>query len=152
MAVSSVCVLRCRTCVAGAYALSVTSLPLIMFAVPHAGGQFSWVEVMNTMRRPQRFPAAITACTAAMTAAYLSVGALGYWSQARPSLFSVAYTLEDPITLYEVASPWPRWASRARHAPGLCMSVHTIQHFCGHPLLLSLQDTPMKHARMQFTS
>lgn len=34
------------------------------------------------MRRPQRFPAAIAACTAAMTAAYLSVGALGYWSQA----------------------------------------------------------------------
>lgn len=54
----------------------------------NAGGQFSWVEVMNTMRRPQRFRVAIAACTAAMTAAYLSVGALGYWSQARvPQLY-----------------------------------------------------------------
>ncbi len=47
------------------------------------GGQFSWVEVMGTMRQPQRFPAAVAACTGIMTAAYLSVGAVGYWSKVR---------------------------------------------------------------------
>ena len=45
------------------------------------GGQFAFVELMTSMLRPQKFPAAISACTAIMTALYAGLGAAGYWSK-----------------------------------------------------------------------
>jgi vesicular inhibitory amino acid transporter len=45
------------------------------------GGQFAYVEIINSMRQPGRFTAAVSASTPVMSVAYLALGAIGYWSQ-----------------------------------------------------------------------
>lgn len=45
------------------------------------GGQFAYVEIINSMRQPGRFTAAVSAATPVMSVAYLALGAIGYWSQ-----------------------------------------------------------------------
>ena len=45
------------------------------------GGQFAYVEIMNSMRQPGRFTSAVSTSTPVMSVAYLALGAIGYWSQ-----------------------------------------------------------------------
>ncbi|GLC36986.1 hypothetical protein PLESTB_000171200 [Pleodorina starrii] len=45
------------------------------------GGQFAFLELITSMKTPARFSAAVTLCTAIMTALYGGFGAVGYWSK-----------------------------------------------------------------------
>jgi vesicular inhibitory amino acid transporter len=45
------------------------------------GGQFAFVELLASMRKPQEFSKAILVCTIIMASLYMSLGAVGYWSK-----------------------------------------------------------------------
>ena len=67
------------------------------------GGQFAYVEIMNSMRQPGRFTSAVSFSTPVMSVAYLALGAIGYWSQGMGS-----------PTVEVVASPVKRGPGRPR--------------------------------------
>ncbi|CAL5220298.1 g2283 [Coccomyxa viridis] len=62
----------------GDAAASVVAIMNLIFAY---GGQFAYVEIMNSMRQPGRFTSAVSTSTPVMSVAYLALGAIGYWSQ-----------------------------------------------------------------------
>lgn len=43
------------------------------------GGQFAFVEVINSMQQPKQFPGVISFSTAIMGAAFVGIGIIGYW-------------------------------------------------------------------------
>ena len=43
------------------------------------GGQFAFVEVINSMQKPKQFPKVVTASTLLMGLGYMGIGAIGYW-------------------------------------------------------------------------
>ena len=43
------------------------------------GGQFAFVEVINSMQKPKQFPGVVTASTLLMGVGYMGIGAIGYW-------------------------------------------------------------------------
>ena len=47
------------------------------------GGQFAYVEIINSMKKPARFTSAVALSTPIMSVAYLSLGVIGYWSRGR---------------------------------------------------------------------
>lgn len=47
------------------------------------GGQFAYVEIINSMTTPSRFTSAVALSTPIMSVAYLSLGMIGYWSRGR---------------------------------------------------------------------
>lgn len=47
------------------------------------GGQFAYVEVINSMKKPAQFTSAVALATPIMSGAYLCLGMIGYWSRGR---------------------------------------------------------------------
>ncbi|GAX75713.1 hypothetical protein CEUSTIGMA_g3156.t1 [Chlamydomonas eustigma] len=45
------------------------------------GGQFAFVEIMSSMKKPSQFPFAVNVCTALMSVLYATMGIIGYWSR-----------------------------------------------------------------------
>ena len=43
------------------------------------GGQFAFVEVINSMQKPKQFPGVVTGSTLLMGLGYIGIGAIGYW-------------------------------------------------------------------------
>jgi vesicular inhibitory amino acid transporter len=43
------------------------------------GGQFAFVEVINSMQQPKHFPGIVSFSTAIMGAGYVGIGMIGYW-------------------------------------------------------------------------
>jgi hypothetical protein len=43
------------------------------------GGQFAFVEVINSMQTPTHFPRVVGLSTLLMGAAFAGIGAIGYW-------------------------------------------------------------------------
>lgn len=43
------------------------------------GGQFAFVEVINSMQQPKLFPGIVSFSTAIMGAGYVGIGMIGYW-------------------------------------------------------------------------
>jgi hypothetical protein len=46
-----------------------------------AGGQFAFVEIITSMRRPLHFPRASFISLLVLVSAYFALGSVGYWSQ-----------------------------------------------------------------------
>ena len=49
------------------------------FASDRYGGQFAFVEVINSMQKPSQFPAVVSLSTLMMGAGYVGIGMMGYW-------------------------------------------------------------------------
>jgi hypothetical protein len=49
------------------------------------GGQFAFVEIITSMRRPMHFPRASFVSLLVLVSAYFALGSVGYWSQVRLS-------------------------------------------------------------------
>lgn len=43
------------------------------------GGQFAFVEVINSMQQPRHFPGIVSFSTAIMGIGYVGIGMIGYW-------------------------------------------------------------------------
>ena len=50
-----------------------------MSAFNRYGGQFAFVEVINSMQQPKQFPGVVSSSTAIMGAAFVGIGMIGYW-------------------------------------------------------------------------
>lgn len=109
------------------------------------GGQFAYVEIINSMRQPGRFTSAVSASTPVMSVAYLALGAIGYWSQgvgvqeiiifgtgfdtwSRIAAGAILFQARPILPAFDFWSvrnllydPWILWASRCCSA-----GVHTL--------------------------
>lgn len=68
------------------------SVGAIVFAF---GGQFAFVEVQASMKKPQDFPKAVNLCTLLMGGLYLAVGVVGWWSKGDKITEILIFSLED---------------------------------------------------------
>ncbi|GAX75715.1 hypothetical protein CEUSTIGMA_g3158.t1 [Chlamydomonas eustigma] len=59
------------------------------------GGQFAFIEIMSSMKRPSEFPRAVTLCTTLMGLLYGTVGVIGYWSRGDEIDGIVIFSLGD---------------------------------------------------------
>lgn len=62
---------------------AVVSLVAVMNLIFAYGGQFAYVEIMHSMKKPALFTSAVALATPIMSGAYLCLGMIGYWSQGR---------------------------------------------------------------------
>lgn len=51
------------------------------------------MEIMGSMRQPSRFSGAVSLSTPIMSATYLAVGVIGYWSQGRDAQEIIIFAL-----------------------------------------------------------
>ncbi|BDA41975.1 probable amino acid transporter AVT1D [Coccomyxa sp. Obi] len=58
-----------------------TALVAVMNIIFAYGGQFAFVEVINSMQQPKQFPGVISFSTSIMGAAFVGIGMIGYWSR-----------------------------------------------------------------------
>mmetsp|Transcript_35135 Transcript_35135/g.78203 ORF Transcript_35135/g.78203 Transcript_35135/m.78203 type:complete len:519 (+) Transcript_35135:215-1771(+) len=102
------------------------------------GGQFAYVEVMSSMRKPQEFPRSVSICTAVMTVLYGGLGAVGYWSRGDAITGIVIFSLGD--------------TPRSRVASALILVQATSQYLVNlnvwtHNLLVLLHRSGKPHAQ-----
>lgn len=69
------------------------------------GGQFAYVEIMNSMKKPAQFTSAVALATPIMSGAYLCLGMIGYWSRGR--------SVEEIIIFGTGMDVWSRVAAGA---------------------------------------
>ncbi|EIE25419.1 hypothetical protein COCSUDRAFT_46708 [Coccomyxa subellipsoidea C-169] len=58
-----------------------TFLVAIMNIIFAYGGQFAFVEVINSMQQPRHFPGIVSFSTAIMGIGYVGIGMIGYWAR-----------------------------------------------------------------------
>lgn len=125
--------IRClQTCV-------TTALPLQIMATTYwstrIGGQFAFVEIITSMRRPKHFPRASLISLLVLVSAYFALGTVGYWSQVGPRDACLGCGIWAFLsccrTLYDCGK-----------VLALAHLLSTMLH-CSHDMLLPLQGRDM---------
>ena len=115
---------------------AAVSIGAIVFAF---GGQFAFVEVQGSMKRPSEFPKAVNLCTLLMGLLYLAVGVVGWWSKGDKITGILIFSLED--------TPLVRFASGCILLQAISQYLINLNVWIHNLLTLVSRSFPKEHAK-----